>query len=392
MRSNSAVVPQRYVYGGVLIGVAMMAALLWMPSMLGALARGYSLGAEPLGRLASVELIGFLWGSLFTSNRTIAQLVKWVFIGCVLIAAANIAVLQMTMHLPFMALRLIAGFGAGIGFGYGLKICAMSAGPTLSFGMFTGSMSMVMIVGFQIVAHLIESRAGGAGAREAEILQGVARTVFGIYASLAVAAALVFLANRPPGVPANGVAELKRHGLPAPLVLIGLLAIVLAFVGQGGVWAFLQTLGISHGFTVSGVANAMSAFAIMGILGSLAAGIAPQRIPRWRPIAVALLFLYGGLYALYSPRSLAWYVAGCAVGGFYWNFILPLILGLLARIDETGRGSVLGGTMSSVGSAVGPLLAGQFIRGMDYRPAGLLAGGLCFISLVCVWRIERGRR
>jgi len=168
-----------------------------------------------------------------------------------------------------------------------------------------------------------------------------------------------------------------------------LLAIGLAFVGQGGVWAFLQVLGISHGFSVGGVANAMSAFAIVGIGGSVAAAAIPLRWPRSAAIGAALIVLWMGLYTLYSPASLAWYVAGCAIGGFYWNFALPLILGLLAHMDPTGRGAVLGGTMSSVGSALGPLLAGQLIRNADYRPVGWMAGSLCLASLVCVWAIER---
>jgi predicted MFS family arabinose efflux permease len=76
------------------------------------------------------------------------------------------------------------------------------------------------------------------------------------------------------------------------------------------------------------------------------------------------------------------------VGGFYWNYVLPLMLGLLARIDATGRGSVLGGTMSSLGSAFGPLVAGRLIHGADYRPVGWMAATLCLTGLLCIWFIE----
>jgi predicted MFS family arabinose efflux permease len=391
MQTDSAYVPQRYVYASVLIGITMMAAVLWMPSMLGALARGYGFDTGSLSRLASAELIGFLSGTLFTSFRSLAALKRWLFIGCLLLASANLMSRGTTGLVLLAALRLIAGFGAGIGFGYGLKVCALSARPTRSFGIFTGSMSMMMIVGFQVIAHLIDSRSAAAGGVGAELFQGVARTVFGLYACLAVGAATVFLANRPPGVPVDQAVDNSPLRLPGPLVLIGLAAIALSFVGQGSVWAFLQILGISHGFSVSGVANAMSAFAIMGVFGSLGAAITPRRIPRWLAMGAALLLLVAGLYALYSPRSLEWYVAGCAIGGFYWNFILPLMLGLLARIDETGGASVLGGTMSSVGSALGPLLAAQLIRGTDYQAVGWMAGGLCALSLGCIWYVERSR-
>jgi len=373
------------------IGLIMMVALLWMPSILGALARGYALDAAAISRLASVELAGFLSGSLFTSNKTIADLRKWVLIACALVCGANLLALGMSMTLAFMALRLLAGVGAGVGFGFGLKVCAMSGAPTRNFGIFTGAMSLVMIVGFQGVAYLIDSRAAGGADVPSQIFQGVVHTVFAFYACLAAAAASILLFTRRPDNAPGRALDLQPRGWPAPLVLLGLSAIAFAFVGQGGVWTFLQTLGVSHGFTVSGVADAMSVFALMGVLGSFSAAAAPQRVPRTAAIAVASLLLCGGLYALYSPRSLAWYVAGCAVGGFYWNFILPLILGLLARIDESGRASVLGGTMSSIGAALGPLLAGQLIRGEDYKPVGWMVGALCLASLLCVGYVEHHR-
>lgn len=101
-----------------------------------------------------------------------------------------------------------------------------------------------------------------------------------------------------------------------------------------------------------------------------------------------LMVLFAGLYALYAPASLLWYIGGCAIGGFYWNFILPLMLGILAKIDTTGQGSVLGGSMSSAGSALGPLLAGTLIQGTNYQPVGWLTAALCVSGLVCVMLVE----
>jgi predicted MFS family arabinose efflux permease len=82
-------------------------------------------------------------------------------------------------------------------------------------------------------------------------------------------------------------------------------------------------------------------------------------------------------------------MVGCTVGGFYWNFILTLILGLIARIDRSGQGSVLGGMMSSAGSALGALLAGQLIHNGDYSPVGWMVGGLCLGGLLCTCAVER---
>jgi predicted MFS family arabinose efflux permease len=148
---------------------------------------------------------------------------------------------------------------------------------------------------------------------------------------------------------------------------------------------------VSHGFDVAGVANAMSAWAFVGVLGSFSVGLLPESVPRWVLIGTGLLVMLGGYYALYSPPSVLVYAIGCAIGGFYWNFILPLMLGLLARVDASGRGSVWGGSMSSMGSMLGPVIAGMLISGTDYMPVATTSIALTVAGFACVFLIERGR-
>lgn len=389
--STSDALAQRFVYAAIVICIMNAAALLWMPSLLGALAQGYGLVPRELSYLAFGELGGFLLGTLFTSSMTIRGLQRWVVASCALLITVNVVLLLFAPAVPFVALRPVAGFAAGIGFGYGLKLCTASLRPTRNFGFLTAFMSFGMIIGFQLTAHLVEWFATVGGKTDAAAIRNVSKMIFGVYAALAACAALVLLANRP------AEASSSSH----PRTLTGrldwsartcLVAIMISFVGQGAVWAFLQTLGISHGFTVSDVANAMSVFAVMGIAGSLSAAALPTTVSRGLALSVALVFLWIGLYALYSPPALSWYIAGCAVGGYYWNFALSLMLGLLARVDSTGRGSVLGGTMSSAGGAVGPLLAGLLIQGSNYRSVGWMTAVLCTAGVACVWFVEQQNR
>jgi sugar phosphate permease len=52
---------------------------------------------------------------------------------------------------------------------------------------------------------------------------------------------------------------------------------------------------IAHEFSLIDVANAMSAFAIAGVVGSLIVAVTPQQWPRWTPIVGAMLVLVCGL-------------------------------------------------------------------------------------------------
>ena len=390
---NTTYLADRYVYTGIAASLFMMSAILWMPSSLGVMHDAFAFRTVTLGHLAFAESIGFLLATIFTGTVPNRQLARVINIGCALLIVTNI-ILAFTPAAPsfLLPVRAVAGLGAGVGFGYGLKICGLSSSPTRSFGLFTGAMSVTMIIGFQLLAHATDAYGRRNGAIDATDMRTIAAAIWIAFATFSVAAWLLFVTNNPSGqliTTPNGPTQKIRGALPAPMILLVLLAIVVAFIAQGSVWAFLQILGVSHGYAVAEVAHAMSAFAIMGIVGSLTAASVPSHLPRWRLIGIAQPVLWAGLYALYAPASLPWYIVGCAVGGFYWNFILPLNLGLLAHMDPTGRAPVLGGSMSSVGSALGPLLAGTLIQGADYRPVGWMVAVLCTIAFTLVTISER---
>ena len=76
-----------------------------------------------------------------------------------------------------------------------------------------------------------------------------------------------------------------------------------------------------------------------------------------------------------------WFSYMLAVGllNLFWNFALPYLLGSIALFDKTGRLMVLIPAAQSAGFAIGPMVAGLFIVGADYRVSALVA----FVAFVC---------
>ena len=68
--SVGGTIPGRNVAAASAVCLGSMAALLWMPSALGALAQGYGLNTRSLSTLAAFELAGFVLGTLVTGSRT----------------------------------------------------------------------------------------------------------------------------------------------------------------------------------------------------------------------------------------------------------------------------------------------------------------------------------
>jgi hypothetical protein len=65
--------PQRYVFAGMTICVAMMAALLWMPALFGVLSQRFALSSLQLSHLAFTELFGFLAGTVLAIIQTYSE-------------------------------------------------------------------------------------------------------------------------------------------------------------------------------------------------------------------------------------------------------------------------------------------------------------------------------
>jgi predicted MFS family arabinose efflux permease len=373
---SDAVAAPRSVFVAMFVAVLMMAALLTMPALLGALARSYGLATGDLGLLAAVETLAYVVGTYLASDKPIARLGTWVLGAGIAIIAGNLACVILATRIAFILFRPVVGIGAGIGFGYALKFCSRSVNPDRSFGILTAALSSMMVFGFQAIGHW-------------SVTYG-ARAVFILYAGLAMIALGAAIVSRPRKLAEHAAPALGAFSLPSPRVLLGLGAVVLSFLAQGSIWAFLERLGVAHGFELPAVTNAMSVFAIVGIAGSLGAAALPVRVPRSLALILALTVLLPGLFLLYAPLPLGAFTLGCAIAGFYWNFTLSLQLGILAGMDPSGRGAVLGGMVSGVGSGLGPLLAGLLVAGTNFQPVGWFAAALVTAGAACILVVNRG--
>ena len=73
-----------------------------------------------------------------------------------------------------------------------------------------------------------------------------------------------------------------------------------------------------------------------------------------------------------------------------WSFVVPYIFGILSRLDPSGRQATLGGFVSKLGLASGPMLAGWVLRGDDFRL--LIAVAISALALSTVALLAAARR
>ena len=159
--------------------------------------------------------------------------------------------------------------------------------------------------------------------------------------------------------PRTGVAAL-------PLALI-LIAIFLFQAANMVLFAFIIGLGKHYGLQLPFITTTLAVSGWVGIIGALIVIGLYTRFGRLKPLLAAMLLAVLGNWALhFSADPTLFFVANCGVG-ITWALVIPYLLGMTAEFDKAGQMTALGGFVSKLGLASGPL-AGGLLLGEDNYP------------------------
>lgn len=378
MTQGKGEISQTTVFATMWIPVLTFGALLTIPSFIEILGKHYGVDEAALGRLAAAEFLACIVGTYITNNRSVDQLAHWAPWACVLALAANIVGLALISHVPLILIHPLGALGAGISYGYALKVIDASGKQERNFGIFLATLNLCMLGAFQLIA-VLTSRYTPA--------------IFYIYMSFAAIALVISLVTKhsiarltqpEPIVAQKLAADKKKRGRKlSATVLFSVIAIGISYVAYGIIWPFVQLVGVGRGFSPQDVANGLSAYAITGIMGGLAAAGLPPRVHRPTLLVFALLALLASIYMMYGPSPYALFFIGCAIFGFYWSFYFTLHLGIIAQADSSGRGIVLCGVAPSLGTVLGSFLGGLLINPGDYYPLAHTGTALAIVGMGC---------
>jgi predicted MFS family arabinose efflux permease len=302
----------------------------------------------------------------------IAHRVNWrtVILGSLIIMFLANAMCTLTTDLnTFVALRFIAGLGAGSLVSLSFAIVGLTSNPDRNFGL----LIMWVLTYGAIVLWAMPSAYAYAG------MSG-ALWFFAIFPLIAVP----FIKH----LPANGesVAQVEEDAvnLTTGMKTLALFAMLAYFMAQGVVWAYLFLIGLAGGLGEQAVANGLTLSQFAGIAGAMLAAIMAHRFGRSLPLTIGIL---GGALCLYflvgSFEFMAFAVAVC-VYNFAWNLTHPFLLASMASFDRRGRVVVYAVAMQMVGLAIGPGLAASVISEGDYINVNWLGAGLFVASLALI--------
>ncbi len=343
-----------------------------LPLLLGAIVEAFSVRPWEAGLVGSVELWGVALSALLLAPwvRHVPR-ARLALAGAVVATVAQLLSALAESYAMLLSIRALAGLGEGTALAAGLAAVAASPDPDRLYAR---------------VALL-----GGLGAAALLALLPLAIAPWG-YAGGYAALAVICLAASPllrwlPGAPAATASLRGVTGRSAGyriLLGIGILA-----VGQGGLWAFVERIGSSLAIETNSIGRILGGAALFGLFGAAAAAGLGTRVGRSGPLAVGLCALGVGTLGLAHATSATAYAGFAFTWMLAFLFTLPYVMGSAAALDAGGRWVAAATGASTIGTALGPVLAGILATRFGYPVLGWFALGCCACAIAAIVPVVR---
>jgi len=354
------------------ISVIGPAVFIVQPGFVHGLVAGYHFNDQEAGYIASAEM----WGIAFTTLAMgfVLHHFNWrvmMALAALVIAAANflhgtIAPLQQSLPLSLIV-RGLAGLGSGVFVSLSFTLIGLTNKPQRNFGLLVIAVLCFGAFGLFVMPSALS-------------LVGMNGVV--IFFGLLSLSALPLLRLLPAS--AEEIVDIDPDAVAVPRIYAALMIAVMAafFIGQTSVWAYLYLIGLHGGISEQGVANGLSASSFSGIFGAMLATLIGLKFGRIIPTTLAVAGSIVSLVFLLGPFSSLVFAVATGAYCFFWNFMHPLLLSYLSKIDKTGGILAHGIAAQMLGTATGPALAALIVAQNDY--SHVLWLGICLYALTLV--------
>ena len=273
--------------------------------------------------------------------------------------------------MPVLLCRLMAGIGCGLIAAIVLAVIGTTRDPDRTFGLYYmfsyASAALLMpaavwtIVRFHVVGGYILITL---------LLCVVYVTVYRIPATY-------------PGLHEDGT----KHALPPFPLTSGILSLglsVIFWIGFGGIWAFVERLGVSAGLDHTAIGGVLSLSQVAAFGGAMTASLLHIRLGRSPLLAGSIGLAILAVILVGWASSIGMFTIGVLIFGFIWPLFLAYLGGSMAMLDPAGRIVAMSVASQTVGMAIGPAVAGVLAGLFGYVSIAVLAIGCFALALALV--------
>jgi predicted MFS family arabinose efflux permease len=316
----------------------------YMPVWVDATAMHFGVAVSKIGMVGSLELGAVAVASILSAAFLDTRHLRWPMVAALLIGIAGnlVAGVAPTVDLFTMA-RLIVGLANGLLLADINLRAAQNVAPPRVFAGQIFVMVLFAIIFFTSAPHLLATFGSG--------------SIFFYCMAVGVIALLSVLALPTSTRSVKEQADRARTpiGLAAVLILGGA---TLIFISNNSVWAYLAPAATGAAVSLKGLSTLLALGALLNLAAPLISGwltgrLSPAIALPFSNIAIAAcIFLIAGI----SEPVL--YGFGALFLPFFVMFAVPFYMGILVKLDASGRCVAASSAFLMSGAAIGPAIGG----------------------------------
>ena len=333
----------------------------YIPVWVGAAAKGYGVPTTTVGLIGSYELGAIAISTILSAALRSPSPGRLPLVAGLIISIAfnGLAAFAPTLGI-FTTMLIVAGVANGFLLA---EVNGRAAACTVPARVFTGQLFVMMSCAtlfFAAAPRLL--RTFGAGAP----------FLFCAAAGVVALISLVKLTGQGTGRAAHGSREPFSINLPSVLLL---LSPTLLFISMNVLWPYISPEAARAGVTLAQYSKALSAGALINLVGPLISARLLRRRAAWTPMMIA------GIVALAICTAMATsvdnataFLAGITFIPFFLLIVVPFYLAMLTESDRSGKFVAVSSAFFMIGTAIGPGLGGVSLTALGLR-------GLAFASI-----------
>jgi predicted MFS family arabinose efflux permease len=324
--------------------------LLVLPWTLGELISSGRYSATMAGWIATAEICALATTSLLFAKAATRTGRRWLAAGGTILALlANVCSMLVPGGTAFVVTRLLSGAGLGCAVAVGNATASSSLNPSRTFAGMWFAMALWQLIVYNVTPWVIQS--GGLAAA-----YGLLAAVCALFLPLII---LTPDPRRNPIETADGTqpARAPLRWLPATLMII---AFVTFWLRDALVYSLSQVVAATRGVSAQQLGQLLGLASLFGFVGPALAARFAERGARTPALAAGLIAVLLVSLAITAGSSARTLMAGLFLMPLAGLFTTPLLSGLAAQVDETGRLPALcagvGFFSQAFGSAIGASL------------------------------------
>jgi predicted MFS family arabinose efflux permease len=347
-----------------------------MPLLLGAIASDFNASPIQLGTLGAVQLSWTVIGAILLSKlATIVNCRTLVLIAVLFELLVNIASAMADSMTTITLLRAMSGLSQGVLLASAAAIAAINQNTERIYSLYNSVLAIFAVSGLLLSSEIIE-RYGHTGGF---LIIGVIDLLAFIF--ICSWFPRFFIRSKPTKVDLVAANN-------SPLNIRSMVALVLFGAALSGTQTFIERLGVWHGGTIGAIGQSLAAGWCLAIVAPFLVVPFIRKFGGVKALTGAYVFVSFIAISLSLTTSLSLYLIAAALFTPTALFIESLQFGILGSIDNSGKLAALGPAAISLGSGIGPILAGSIVGIYGLKSIGAIACVFFLLSIFVLFPLS----